>query len=56
MRERERENVEDEEGNIEMYVGDGERRVNLTSVKTRALYKCLGGMDVRRLAAEKVWE
>ncbi|KAL7375280.1 hypothetical protein ABVT39_014699 [Epinephelus coioides] len=52
----ESEKVVDEEGDIEMYVGDGERRVNLMSVKTRVLYKCLGGTDVRRPAAEKVWQ
>uniref|UniRef100_A0A671TR16 Reverse transcriptase domain-containing protein n=1 Tax=Sparus aurata TaxID=8175 RepID=A0A671TR16_SPAAU len=52
----ERENEADEEGDIEMYVGEGERSMKLTSVKTRVLYKCLGKKDVRRPAAEKVWE
>lgn len=52
----ERENEADEERDIEVYVGEGERSMKLTSVKTRVLYKCLGKKDVRRPAAEKVWE
>ncbi|CAK6968746.1 uncharacterized protein LOC117809082 [Scomber scombrus] len=51
----ERENVVGEEGEIELYVGESEKRMNLMSVKTRVLYKCLRGRDVRRPAAEKVW-
>ncbi|XP_034534665.1 uncharacterized protein LOC117809082 [Notolabrus celidotus] len=45
-----------ERGEVEMYVGEGERRVSLTSVKTRVVYKCLRVKEVRRPAAEKVWE
>ena len=52
----ERENDADEEGKIEMYVGEGEVRLSLMSVKTRVIYRLLRVKDVRRPAAEKVWE
>lgn len=50
-----RENGVDEEGEIELHIEDSEKMVNLMNAKTRVLYKCLRGRDVRRPAAEKVW-
>ncbi len=52
----EREAEVNEQGEIEMYVGEEEKKVNLMSVKTRVLYRCLGEKEVRRPAGEKAWE
>lgn len=52
----EREAVVNEGGEMEMYVGEGEGRMKLMSVKTRVMYRCLRRKEVRRPAGEKAWK
>ena len=51
----ERENVMGGEDEIDMCVGEGECKLSLANVKTRAIYECMRRKELRRPAAEKVW-
>jgi len=52
----EREAGERGEEEMELYVGEGEGRVNLVNLKSRMMYECLRKGEVRRPAGEKVWK
>lgn len=41
---------------VELYVGENERSMNITNLKTKSVYAYLSNKTIRRPAAEKVWE